>query len=64
MRGDPTHYPAYDQKVTDDGEDEYGDWIANDRYEAIEHRLACSCGCKATKPDDGSCECGRPLGHK
>lgn len=26
-------------------------------------RVTCSCGCGATKPDDGRCECGRPLGH-
>ncbi len=27
------------------------------------HPLACSCGCGATKPDDGRCECGQPVGH-
>ena len=25
--------------------------------------ITCSCGCGATRPDDGRCECGRPLGH-
>ena len=25
--------------------------------------VTCSCGCGATKPDDGLCECGSPLGH-
>ena len=25
--------------------------------------VTCNCGCGATKPDDGKCECGAPLGH-
>jgi hypothetical protein len=25
--------------------------------------IECSCGCGATMPDNGRCECGRPLGH-
>ena len=25
--------------------------------------VACSCGFGATKPDDGLCECGQPVGH-
>ena len=33
--------------------------------EVIDQRrtVACSCGCGATKPDDGLCECGQPVGH-
>jgi hypothetical protein len=25
--------------------------------------VVCDCGCGAEKPDDGLCECGRPIGH-
>ena len=25
--------------------------------------IECDCGCGATKPDNGLCECGRPRGH-
>lgn len=37
-----------------------------DKLRARKHRerlTECSCGCGATKPDDGLCECGKPLGH-
>ncbi len=29
----------------------------------FEKTVECNCGCGATKPDDGKCECGAPLGH-
>ena len=36
---------------------------STERREHTPAVIECNCGCGATRPDDGTCECGQAIGH-